>query len=85
MQNSTITVELPETLREFVESEAEALEYSSPGEFLRSLAEEAQDRRTALEAHLLENLKSKPIHVPHEVLERGDLVSFLEQVLGESR
>jgi Arc/MetJ-type ribon-helix-helix transcriptional regulator len=84
MANSAITVELPETLRAFVETEAEALDYDTPGEFLRSLAEEALSQRAALEAHILENLKSDAIRVPQEVLERGELVDFLEQQLNES-
>jgi Arc/MetJ-type ribon-helix-helix transcriptional regulator len=84
MANSAITVELPETLRAFVETEAQALEYGTPGEFLRSLAEEALSRRAALEAHIQENLKSDSIRVPQDVLERGELVDFLEQQLNES-
>ena len=84
MANSAITVELPESLRAFVETESQALDYGTPGEYLRSLAEEALIRRAALEAHIRENLKSDSFRVPQEVLERGELVDFLEQQLNES-
>jgi Arc/MetJ-type ribon-helix-helix transcriptional regulator len=84
MANSAITVELPDTLRAFVETEAQSLDYGTPGEFLRSLAEDALSRRAALEAHIQENLKSDSIRVPQDVLERGELVDFLEQQLNES-
>ncbi len=58
----SLTVELPETLRQFLEAEATAQGLGTAGDYLVTLArqEQARKAKARLEAHLLESLRSGP-------------------------
>jgi antitoxin ParD1/3/4 len=68
---ATMTISLPETMREFVESEVVNGDYGSASELFRELVRERQKRKAQerLEVLLLEGLESgKPIGVTHDYL-----------------
>lgn len=57
---TTLTISLPDSLREFIEREVEAKGYGNVSEYVRGLLREAQEREAnqRLEALLLEGLVS---------------------------
>jgi antitoxin ParD1/3/4 len=68
---ATMTISLPETMREFVESEVVNGDYGSASELFRELVRERQKRKAQerLETLLLEGLESgKPIEVTQDYL-----------------
>lgn len=70
---ATITISLPEPMREFVESEVLNGSYSSASELFRELVREHQKRKTQerLESLLLEGLESgQSIEVTQDYLEK---------------
>jgi antitoxin ParD1/3/4 len=58
----SLTVELPEGLRRFLEAEANERGLGTAGDYLVALADQERERKTKarLEAHLLESLRSGP-------------------------
>ena len=70
---ATMTISLPDPMREFVEAEVNDGNYGSASELFRELLRERQKRKAQekLESLLLEGLESgKPIEVTPEYLER---------------
>ena len=68
---ATMTISLPEPMREFVESEVSSGNYGSASELFRELVRERQKRKAQerLENLLLEGLESgEPIEVTREYL-----------------
>jgi antitoxin ParD1/3/4 len=68
---ATMTISLPETMRDFVESEVTNGDYGSASELIRELVRERQKRKTQerLETLLLEGLESgKPIEITQDYL-----------------
>ncbi|MGY8769882.1 MAG: ribbon-helix-helix domain-containing protein [Pirellulales bacterium] len=57
---STIPIELPDDLREFVESNVERGDFSSVNEYIVALIHAARSNRSSLEGALLEGLDSGP-------------------------
>lgn len=69
---ATMTISLPEPMREFVESEVSSGNYGSASELFRELVRERQKRKAQerLETLLLEGLESgQPIEVTQDYLE----------------
>jgi antitoxin ParD1/3/4 len=69
---ATMTISLPDPMREFVEAEVLAGNYGSASELFRELVRERQKRKSQerLETLLLEGLESgQPIEVTPEYLE----------------
>jgi antitoxin ParD1/3/4 len=69
---ATMTISLPEPMREFVETEVSSGNYGSASELFRELVRERQKRKAQerLETLLLEGLESgQPIEVTPEYLE----------------
>lgn len=69
---ATMTISLPEPMREFVEAEVSAGNYGSASELFRELVRERQKRKTQerLETLLLEGLESgQPKQVTQKYLE----------------
>jgi antitoxin ParD1/3/4 len=69
---ATMTISLPEPMREFVESEVSGGNYGSASELFRELVRERQKRKSQerLETLLLEGLESgQPIEVTQEYLD----------------
>lgn len=70
---ATMTISLPEQMREFIETEISAGDYSSASELFRELIRERQKRKTQerLETLLLEGLESgEPIKVSEDYIAR---------------
>jgi antitoxin ParD1/3/4 len=68
---ATMTISLPETMREFVESEVTNGDYGSASELIRELVRERQKRKAQerLETLLLEGLESgQPIEITQDYL-----------------
>jgi antitoxin ParD1/3/4 len=68
---ATMTISLPETMREFVESEVINGDYGSASELFRELVRERQKRKAQerLETLLLEGLESgQPIEITQDYL-----------------
>jgi antitoxin ParD1/3/4 len=68
---ATMTISLPETMREFVESEVVSGDYGSASELFRELVRERQKRKAQerLETLLLEGLESgQPIEITQDYL-----------------
>ena len=80
---ATMTISLPDKMREFVESEVTSGEYGSASELFRELLRERQKRKTdeRLETLLLEGLESgQAIEVTQEYIKqrRQKLLQKLE-------
>jgi antitoxin ParD1/3/4 len=72
MELTSLNISLPQSLRDYVESQVRDSGYSTPSEYVRSLLREDQKRRAQekLEALLLEGLESgKPIEITPEYWE----------------
>jgi antitoxin ParD1/3/4 len=77
---ASLNISLPQSLKEFVETQVEKSGYSTPSEYVRQLLREDQKRRAEekLEALLLEGLNSgAPIEITPEYWEkkRTDLIA----------
>jgi antitoxin ParD1/3/4 len=65
---TTLTISLPDSLKEFIEREVETKGYGNVSEYVRGLLREAQEReaKQRLEALLLEGLASGEVAVTPE-------------------
>lgn len=73
MAMASLTISLPQSLKEYVETQVSACGYSTPSEYLRELLRQDQKQRAQekLEALLLEGLNSgAPIDITPEHWER---------------
>ena len=72
MELTSLNISLPQSLRDYVESQVRDSGYSTPSEYVRELLREDQKRRAQekLETLLLEGLQSgKPIEITPEYWE----------------
>jgi antitoxin ParD1/3/4 len=78
---TTITISLPESLKEFVEVQLATKGFGNVSEYFRSLLREAQakEQEARLEALLLEGLASKRIRLDADF--RRGLNAKVEQIL----
>jgi antitoxin ParD1/3/4 len=70
---ATMTISLPEPMREFIENEVAAGDYGSASEFFREMVRDRQKRKAQerLETLLLQGLESgEPIEVTDEYIKR---------------
>jgi antitoxin ParD1/3/4 len=70
---ATMTISLPEPMREFIENEVAAGDYGSASEFFREMVRDRQKRKAQerLEMLLLQGLESgEPIEVTEEYIKR---------------
>ena len=76
---TTINISLPETLKTYIDAQTVAEDFATPDEYIRNLIEEDK-RHKNLETHLLNALKDEAnaVEIPDDILERGDIVGFLE-------
>jgi antitoxin ParD1/3/4 len=80
-QMTTVTISLPDSLKEFVDNQVTSKGYGNVSEYFRSLIREAQakEEEARLEALLLEGLASR--RIPFDTKFRKGLQTKLEQVL----
>ena len=57
---STIPLELPDDLRQFVEAKVQCGQFGSANEYIVALVDAARSKRSEIEAALLEGLQSGP-------------------------
>jgi len=83
---ASLNISLPQSLKDYVESQVSAHGYSTPSEYLRELLRQDQKRRAEekLEGLLLEGLQSgEPIHITPEYWENKRR-SLVEKWAGKS-
>jgi antitoxin ParD1/3/4 len=82
---TTLNISLPESLRDFVESQAAACGFGTASEYVRALIRQAQERQgeEELEARLLAALAQKPEEMKEEDWSR--LRTRVRQVADETR
>ncbi len=77
---TTIPVELPEDLQEFVEASVQRGSFGSANEYIVALIDAARNKRSEIEAALIEGLQSGPAEewtsqewseIKQRVIERG--------------
>jgi antitoxin ParD1/3/4 len=57
---TTVGVDLPDDLREFVEAEAQRGKFSTPSEYIVALVNAARNKKSEIEVALLAGLESGP-------------------------
>ena len=82
---STIPVELPDDLHEFVEAKVQRGQFTNANEYIVALVDAARRKRTEIEAALIEGLESGPAEewssqewadIRQRVVERADTRDF---------
>lgn len=79
---ATINISLPEPLKAYVEAQVTDGVFETADEYISDLIANDRDRhRRNLEERLLDSLKDqdRAIEIPEEIIERGDIVAFLEE------
>lgn len=80
MASSTLNIVLPEPFKTYVEAYVMDGSYASPTEYIqRLILDEQRDPQINLQSRLTEDSDEGSIEIPHEILERGEIVDFLEQ------
>lgn len=78
---STINISLPEPMQRFVEDQVEAGDFGGPEQYIRELIVRDQDRQQRyIEQlfHVSPEDEANAVEIPADVLDRGDIVEFLE-------
>ena len=79
MASSTLTIALPEPFKSYVEAHVADGSYASPADYVEHLILTHQrTSQSILEARLASDSDDDAITIPHDVLERGKLVEYLE-------
>jgi antitoxin ParD1/3/4 len=82
MSMVSLNISLPDPLKAYVEERVASGDYGTPSEFVRSLIrQDKEQRRTRLEAELLEALGTRQIAIAPEELEGRPLVAVLRDKL----
>lgn len=79
---TSLNISLPDPLKAYVEDRVNSGDFGTPSEFIRALIrQDKEQRRSRVEAELLEALQSRQITIaPGELTERS-LVSVLKEKL----
>ena len=79
MASSTLTIALPEPFKSYVEAHVADGSYASPADYVQQLIlTEQRASQSELVARLANDSDDDALAIPFEVLERGELVDFLE-------
>ncbi|HEV2136936.1 MAG TPA: type II toxin-antitoxin system ParD family antitoxin [Terracidiphilus sp.] len=85
MAMSSLNISLPDPLKAYVENRVSSGDFGTPSEFIRALIrQDKEQRRSRLEAELIEALQSKQITIAPEELNGRSLVSVLKEKLARS-
>jgi len=80
---TSLNISLPDPLKAYVEERVASGDFGTPSEFIRSLIrQDKEQRRSKLEAELLQALQTKEIAIGPEELRGRTLVSVLREKLG---
>ena len=79
---TTLNISLPDPLRTYVEERVNSGEFGTPSDFIRNLIrQEREQRRSRLEAELLDAIETKDVIITPEELSTKPLVSLLREKL----
>lgn len=82
MAMTSLNISLPDPLKAYVEDRVSSGDFGTPSEFIRNLIrQDKEQRKTRLEAELLEALETKQIVISPQELRTGNLVSILRKKL----
>ena len=82
MPITSLNISLPDPLKSYVEERVASGDYGTPSEFIRNLIrQDKEQRRTHLEAELLDALRTEHIAISAKDLKSGSLVSVLRKKL----
>jgi antitoxin ParD1/3/4 len=83
MAMASLNISLPDPLKAYVEERVDSGDFGTPSEFIRNLIrQDKEQRRSRLEAELLDALQTKELVVTPEELSGRSLVSVLREKLG---
>lgn len=83
MAMASLNISLPDPLKSYVEERVASGDFGTPSEFIRNLIrQDKEQRRSALEAELLEALETRQIAISASELEGRNLVAVLREKLG---
>ena len=79
---TSLNISLPNPLKAYVEDQVAAGDYGTPSEFIRNLIrQDKEQRRSRLEAELLDALQTKELVITPEELNGRSLVAVLREKL----
>jgi antitoxin ParD1/3/4 len=82
MAMTSLNISLPNPLKAYVEDQVAAGDYGTPSEFIRNLIrQDKEQRRSRLEAELLDALQTKELVITPEELNGRSLVAVLREKL----
>lgn len=82
---TSLNISLPDPLRAYIEERVASGDFGTPSEFIRSLIrQDKEQRRSRLEAELIDALQSRELVVTEEELKGRTLVSVLKDKLARS-
>ena len=85
MAMSSLNISLPDPLKAYVEDRVNSGDFGTPSEFIRNLIrQDKEQRRSRLEADLLDALQSRQVTIAPEELTGRSLVSLLKEKLARS-
>ena len=73
----TISLELPDDLQEFIEAKVQRGQFADAGQYITALVDAARNKRTQIEAALIEGLQSGPA----EEWTRADWAGMKQRVI----
>ena len=79
---TSLNISLPNPLKAYVEDQVASGDYGTPSEFIRNLIrQDKEQRRSRLEAELLDALQTKELVISPEELSGRSLVAVLREKL----
>jgi antitoxin ParD1/3/4 len=82
MAMTSLNISLPDPLKAYVEDRVASGDFGTPSEFIRNLIrQDKEQRRSRLEAELLDALQTKQIAISPEELNGRSLISVLREKL----
>ena len=79
---ASMNISLPDPLKAYVEEQVASGDFGTPSEFIRSLIrQDKEQRRSRLEAELLDALQTKELVITPEELNGRSLVAVLREKL----
>ena len=79
---TSMNISLPDPLKAYVEERVESGDFGTPSEFIRGLIRQDKDqRRSRLEAELIDALQTKDFVITPDELKGRSLVSLLREKL----
>lgn len=85
MPMTSLNISLPDPLKAYVEDRVASGDFGTPSEFVRNLIrQDKEQRRSRLEAELLDALQTRELSISPEELSGRSLVSLLREKLARS-